>query len=61
MTGKNHNLGDCIKTLSKKNGVKLMPHENKIYIEKEEHDLGIKSWGKVDYLANFLKFKIYFV
>ena len=56
MKGRELNINQCIKQLRKKNDVfKIDDVRGIIYIEKrpkhQKHDLGNKSWGKIDFLT----------
>lgn len=61
---KNHNPENDIRTLNKKNDCKII--RRTIYILSifsnfKINDLGNKSWGKIDFLVNYVDFKIMYV
>lgn len=62
-----HNEDELLRSLSKKNDVRIYPHHKQIKIlsekvykkgesidnPKKRHDLGNNSWGKIDFLINY--------
>lgn len=58
---KQYQLDEVIRSLSKKHDVNIDTNLNTIEIltgKDAKHDLGNKSWGKIDFLCNYQGFHI---
>ena len=56
--------GHVIKTLNKKADCRVHPGNGAIYVRQGREavkDLGNGSWGKIDFLVNFKKYRILYV
>jgi hypothetical protein len=53
---RNHTIDQCIKSLSKKKDISINTNRMIILIEQRKkhklHDLGNKSWGRIDFLRS---------
>ena len=61
MARKQHKLDEVFKSLRKKQDVKIHESRNIIFINKShqaKNDLGNGSWGKIDFLVNYMGFLI---
>ena len=63
-----HSLDEVLKSLGKKNDCRVDSTKKVVYTlngkskkQKCLHDLGNKSWGKIDYLVNWCGYTHYFV
>lgn len=58
MKGRKHEEGNCLRVVQEK-GAQIV--NKKIYIPEEEHSLGNKSLGMLDFLAGQKGYKVVFV
>jgi len=49
--GREHNEHQAVHSLSKKKGVQVV--DRTIFVTKEGHDCGNKTWGVIDYLTHY--------
>lgn len=47
-----HDVDEVIRSLSKKNEVKINPYEKIVKVLSNQTELGNGSWGKIDFLTN---------
>lgn len=55
-----HQVEEVLKSLSKKQGVKVSEFNKTVTISKNYSDLGNGSWGKIDFLVNHKGYRMNF-
>jgi hypothetical protein len=63
MARKNYSIDEALRTLSQKHDVMVDFNRKSLKILKHDsphakHDVGNKSWGKVDFLVNYCGFSL---
>ena len=68
-----HRMNEVLRTLSRKNDIRIFSNRIQILTDKicmedveidnprKKHDLGIGSWGKIDFLTNYHGYYINYV
>lgn len=58
---KNYTEDYCVKLINRKFTAEVNTVDKIIYVLRGTNEIGRKSWGKIDYLVNYCRYKVIFV